>query len=190
MATTADFRNGLCLEWNNDLYSIVEFQHVKPGKGPAFVRTKLRNIKTGRVIDNTFTSGVTVTTARIEKREFQFLYKDEDGYNFMETETFEQFNLDEKMVPQADLMKDGQAVSVLVHAETETILSVELPQYVELRVTYTEPGLKGDTSTSPSKPATVETGATIKVPLFIENDELIRVNTNTYEYDSRVKEGR
>ncbi|AFK03423.1 Elongation factor P [Emticicia oligotrophica DSM 17448] len=190
MATTADFRNGLCLEWNNDLYSIVEFQHVKPGKGPAFVRTKLRNIKTGRVIDNTFTAGVNVITARIEKREFQFLYKDEDGYNFMETDTFEQFNLDEKMVPQADLMKEGQAVSALVHAETETILSIELPQYVELRVTYTEPGLKGDTTTSPSKPATVETGASIRVPLFIENDELIRVNTTTYEYDSRVKEGK
>jgi len=190
MATTADFRNGLCLVYNNDLYTITEFQHVKPGKGPAFVRTKLRNIKTGRVIDNTFNAGVTVTTARIEKREFQFLYKDETGYNFMENENFEQFNLDEKLVPQADLMKDGQEVSVLVHAETETILSVELPQYVELRVTYTEPGLRGDTSTSANKPATVETGATIKVPLFIDNDELIRVNTNTYEYDSRVKEAK
>jgi len=188
MATTADFRNGLCLDWNNDLYTIVEFQHVKPGKGPAFVRTKLRNIRTGRVIDNTFNSGVTVTTARIEKRDYQFLYKDESGYNFMETETYEQFNLEEKMVPQADLMKDGQLVSILVHAETETILNVELPQYVELRVSYTEPGVKGDTANSPSKPATVETGATIKVPLFIENDELIRVNTLTYEYDSRVKE--
>jgi elongation factor P len=108
----------------------------------------------------------------------------------MENENFEQFNLDEKLVPQADLMKDGQEVSVLVHAETETILSVELPQYVELRVTYTEPGLRGDTSTSANKPATVETGATIKVPLFIDNDELIRVNTNTYEYDSRVKEAK
>jgi elongation factor P len=190
MATTADFRNGLCLDWNGDLYTITDFQHVKPGKGPAFVRTKLRNIKTGRVIDNTFNAGVTVVTARIEKREYQFLYKDEAGYNFMENETFEQFNLDEKLVPQADLMKDGQLVSVLVHAETETILSVELPQYVELRVTYTEPGLRGDTSTSANKPATIETGATIKVPLFIDNDELIRVNTTTYEYDSRVKEAK
>jgi len=190
MATTADFRNGLCLDWNGDLYTITDFQHVKPGKGPAFVRTKLRNIKTGRVIDNTFNAGVTVVTARIEKREYQFLYKDESGFNFMENENFEQFNLEEKLVPQADLMKDGQLVSVLVHAETETILSVELPQYVELRVTYTEPGLRGDTSTSANKPATVETGATIKVPLFIDNDELIRVNTTTYEYDSRVKEAK
>ena len=188
MATTADFRNGLCLDWNNDLYSIVEFQHVKPGKGPAFVRTKLRNLRTGRVIDNTFNSGVTVTTARIEKRQYQFLYKDETGFNFMETETFEQVNIEDKLVPQADLMKEGQQVDILGHAETETILSVELPAYVELRVTYTEPGVRGDTANSPSKPATVETGATIKVPLFIENDELIRVNTTSYEYDSRVKE--
>ncbi len=188
MATTADFRNGLCLDWNNDLYTIVEFQHVKPGKGPAFVRTKLRNLRTGRVIDNTFNSGVTVTTARIEKRQYQFLYKDETGFNFMETETFEQVNIEDKLVPQADLMKDGQQVDILVHAETETILSVELPAYVELRVTYTEPGIRGDTANNALKPATVETGATIKVPLFIENDELIRVNTTSYEYDSRVKE--
>ena len=106
----------------------------------------------------------------------------------METETFEQVNIEDKLVPQADLMKEGQQVDILVHAETETILSVELPAYVELRVTYTEPGVRGDTANSPSKPATVETGATIKVPLFIENDELIRVNTTSYEYDSRVKE--
>lgn len=188
MATTADFRNGLCLDWNNDLYTIIEFQHVKPGKGPAFVRTKLRNLRTGRVIDNTFTSGVTVTTARVEKRTYQYLYKDESGYNFMDNESFEQIFVDEKMVPQADLMKEGQNVDILVHAETEQILSVELPAYVELRVTYTEPGVKGDTANNPYKPATVETGANVKVPLFIENDELIRVNTTTYEYDSRVKE--
>lgn len=187
MATTADFRNGLCIEFNNDLYSIVEFQHVKPGKGPAFVRTKLRNLKTSRVIDNTFTSGVTVQTARVEKRPFQFIYKDDMGYNFMNNETFEQMSLPEEMVPANDLLKEGQNVDILVHAETETALSVEMPMYVELKVTYTEPGLKGDTANNPMKPATVETGATIKVPLFIENDELIKVNTEKYEYDSRVK---
>lgn len=190
MATTADFRNGLCLEWNNDLYIIVDFQHVKPGKGAAFVRSKLRNIRTGRVLDNTFSAGEKVTTARIERHTFQFLYPDEMGLNFMNNETFEQINLSSEMVPQADLMKEGQEVAVLIHAETETPLSVELPAYVELRVTYTEPGVKGDTANNPLKPATVETGAKIKVPLFIENDELIRVNTTTYEYDSRVKEGK
>jgi elongation factor P len=188
MASTADFRNGLCLVWNNDLYTIVEFQHVKPGKGGAFVRTKLRNIKTGRVLDNTFTAGEKVTTARIEKRPYQFLYKDDMGYNFMSNETFEQISLSEEMVPTADLMKEGTMIDILVHSETETPLSVEMPAYVELRISYTEPGLKGDTATNASKPATVETGATIKVPLFINNDELIKVNTSTYEYDSRVKE--
>ncbi|MGL4631993.1 MAG: elongation factor P [Leadbetterella sp.] len=188
MASTADFRNGLCLEWNNDLYVIVEFQHVKPGKGGAFVRTKLKNIKTGRVLDNTFTAGEKVTTARIEKRAFQFLYKDEFGFNFMDNESFEQITLEEALVPNYDLMKEGSTVDVLIHSETETPLSMELPMYVELRVTYTEPGVKGDTATNASKQATVETGATIKVPLFIDNDELIKVNTSTYEYDSRVKE--
>ncbi|MCU0323969.1 MAG: elongation factor P [Spirosomaceae bacterium] len=187
MATTADFRNGLCIEFNNDLYTIVEFQHVKPGKGPAFVRSKLRNLKTGRVIDNTFTAGVNITTARIEKRTYQYLYKDELGFNFMENETFEQISVEEKMVPQADLMKEGQNVDILVHAETEQILSVELPPFVELQITYTEPGIKGDTANNPMKPATVETGATIKVPLFIQNDELIRVDTRSYEYYERVK---
>jgi elongation factor P len=187
MATTADFRNGLCMEFNHGLYTIVEFQHVKPGKGPAFVRSKLRNIKTGRVIDNTFTAGVNITTARIEKRPHQFLYKDDTGYNFMDNESFEQINLGDDLIPEADLMKDGQAVDILVHAETETVLSVELPAFVELMITYTEPGIKGDTSNSPMKPATVETGATIKVPLFIQNDELIRVDTRSYEYYERVK---
>ncbi len=188
MATTADFRNGLCLEWNNDLFIIVDFQHVKPGKGGAFVRTKLKNIKTGRVLDNTFTAGEKVTTARIEKRPYQFLYKDDVGYNFMDNDSFEQISLGDTMVPMADLMKEGSNVDILVHSETETPLSVEMPSYVELRITYTEPGIKGDTATNASKPATVETGANIKVPLFINNDELIKVNTSTYEYDSRVKE--
>ncbi|NBA85146.1 elongation factor P [Emticicia sp. CRIBPO] len=188
MATTADFRNGLALEWNNDLYIIVEFQHVKPGKGGAFVRTKLKNIKTGRVLDNTFTAGEKVTTARIEKRPFQYLYSDDMGYNFMNNETFEQISLPESMVPQYDLMKEGSTIDILVHSETETPLSVEMPAYVDLRISYTEPGIKGDSANNSMKAAKVETGANIKVPLFIENDELIRVNTTTYEYDSRVKE--
>jgi elongation factor P len=187
MATTADFRNGLVIDFNNDLCTIIDFQHVKPGKGPAFVRTKLRNLKTGRVIDNTFTAGVNITTARVEKRGYQFLYRDELGFNFMEIETFEQISINEKLCTQADLMKEGQIVDILVHAETETPLSVELPAFVELMITYTEPGIKGDTSNSPMKPATVETGANIKIPLFIQQDELIRVDTRNYEYYERVK---
>lgn len=188
MASTADFRNGLCLEYNNELCVIIDFQHVKPGKGPAFVRTKLRNIKTGRVLDNTFNAGEKVVTARVERHTFQFLYKDDLGYNFMNNETFEQLSLNEEMIPAYDLLKEGTMVDLLIHSETETPLTLEMPMYVELRVTYTEPGLKGDTANNPMKPATVETGATIKVPLFIENDELIKVNTQKYEYDSRVKE--
>jgi elongation factor P len=187
MATTADFRNGLCIEFNNDLYSIVEFQHVKPGKGGAFVRTKLKSLKTGKVIDNTFNSGVKVTTARIERRPHQFLYKDDLGYHFMDVNTFDQINLQEEVVPSSDLLKNGQEVEILFHAETENILNCELPAFVDLKVDYTEPGLKGDTATNASKKATLETGAVIQVPLFIQVDEMIRVDTRTHSYYERVK---
>ena len=186
MASTADFRNGLCIEYNNDLYSIVEFQHVKPGKGPAFVRTKLKNLTTGRVIDNTFNSGVKITTARIERRPYQFLYKDDLGYNFMDSSTFEQVSIEESLIDASQFLKDGLVVDILWHAETETILSCELPASVELMITYTEPGVKGDTATNTLKPATLETGAEIRVPLFI-NQEKIKVNTQTGEYMERVK---
>jgi elongation factor P len=187
MATTADFKNGLCIEFNNGLYQIVEFQHVKPGKGGAFVRTKLKSLSTGKVIENTFNAGVSVTTARIERRPHQFLYKDDLGYNFMDSQTFEQVTLEEKLITAGDLMKDGQEVDILYHAETETPLFCELPPFVELTITYTEPGIRGDTATNASKPATVETGATIRVPLFIEQDEKIKVDTRTYAYVERVK---
>jgi len=186
MANTADFRNGLCIEYNNDLYSIVEFQHVKPGKGPAFVRTKLKNLTTGRVFDNTFNSGVKITTARIERRPYQFLYKDDLGYNFMNSSTFEQVSIEESLIDASQFLKDGLVVDILWHAETETILSCELPASVELMITYTEPGVKGDTATNTLKPATLETGAEIRVPLFI-HQEKIKVNTQTGEYMERVK---
>ncbi len=189
MATTADFRNGLCIEYNNDLYTIVQFQHVKPGKGPAFVRTKLKSLTTGKVIDNTFSAGHKVTVARIERRPYQFLYKDDMGYHFMHRETFEQVPIEEKLISSADLLKEGQEVDIVFHAETETPLSVELPPYVELEVTYTEPGVKGDTaSTTANKPAELETGATINVPLFINQGDKIRVDTRTRSYGERVKD--
>jgi elongation factor P len=187
MATTADFRNGLVIDYNGALHVITEFQHVKPGKGPAFVRTKLRNIKTGKTIDNTFNAGVKVETARVEQRPHQFLYKDDYGYNFMDNASFEQVTLPEEMVPFADLMKEGQEVTILFHAETEQPLTAELPAFVELVVTYTEPGLRGDTATNTLKPATVETGARIQVPLFIDQDQKIRVDTRDYSYVERVK---
>ncbi len=187
MATTADFRNGLCIEFNHDLYTIVEFQHVKPGKGPAFVRTKLKSLRSGRVIDNTFSSGHKVTTARIERRPHQFLYKDDLGFHFMDSNTFEQTNINENLITNSQLLKDGQEVEVLYHAETETALSCELPAHVQLMVTYTEPGLKGDTATNASKPATLETGAEIQVPLFVESNTLIKVDTRNNTYVERVR---
>lgn len=188
MATTADFRIGLCIEFNNDLYYIVDFQHVKPGKGAAFVRTKLKNVKTGRVIDNTFNSGVKVDVARVERRPHQFLYQDEVGYNFMDSNTFDQIVLEEAMINAPQFMKEGQEVEVVYHADTETALNAELPPFVNLRVTYTEPGIKGDTATNASKPATLETGAKVYVPLFVDNETLIKVDTREGKYVERVKE--
>ncbi|MDN5215446.1 elongation factor P [Fulvivirgaceae bacterium BMA12] len=187
MATTADFRNGLCIEFNGDLYTIVEFQHVKPGKGPAFVRTKLKSLNTGKIIENTFNSGVKITTARIERRPHQFLYKDDLGYHLMDSNTFEQVVLQKELIGAHELMKDGQEVEVLFHAETESPLNCDLPPFVELQITYTEPGIKGDTATNATKPATLETGAVIQVPLFINQDEYIRVDTRTGSYSERVK---
>jgi elongation factor P len=187
MATTADFRNGLCIEFNNDLYTIVEFQHVKPGKGAAFVRTKLKSLKSGKVVENTFNSGVKVTTARVERRPHQFLYKDDLGFHFMDSNTFEQVSLQKDFIENADLLKDGQEVEILYHAETETPLSCDMPPFVELTITYAEPGVKGDTATNATKPATLETGAIIQVPLFINENEKIKVDTRTRSYSERVK---
>lgn len=186
MATTADFRNGLCINYNNDLFTIVSFQHVKPGKGPAFVRTKLKNLKTGKVLDHTFNAGVKITTARVERRPYQYLYKDDNGYHFMHTETFEQFYIEEQLISAPALLKEGQEVEIVFHADTETPLSCELPSFVELEVTYAEPGVKGDTATSAIKPATVETGATINVPLFINQGDRIKVDTRTSNYTERA----
>ena len=151
MATTADFKNGLCIEYNNDLYTIVEFQHVKPGKGGAFVRTKLKSLTSGKVIDNTFNSGVKITTARIERRPHQYLYSDDMGYHLMDSNTFEQVALQEDLVSGHQFLKEGQEVDVIYHAETETALNVEIPPFVELKVTYTEPGIRGDTATNTTK---------------------------------------
>lgn len=188
MATTADIKNGMCIEFNGKTYIIVEFQHVKPGKGPAFVRTKLKNIETGRTIDNTFTAGVAIEPVRVERRPYQFLYEDDMGCNFMHTETFEQIHIDRNLIENNDLMKEGQVVEVMFHTEKDQVLTAELPQLVEMEVVYTEPGFKGDTASSNTlKPAEVETGATVRVPLFISVGEKIRVDTRTREYYERIK---
>ena len=188
MATTADFKNGLCIDYNNDLWSIVEFQHVKPGKGPAFVRTKLKNLRTGRVLENTFTAGVKIDLANVERRPYQYLYKEtDDMYAFMHAETFEQISIPESLINNPGLLKEGQSVEVMYDVKTDTPLTCELPPFVELEVTYTEPGVKGDTATNSAKRATVETGAEVFVPLFIETGELIKVDTRTNKYAERVK---
>lgn len=188
MATTADFKNGLCIDFNNELWTIVEFQHVKPGKGPAFVRTRIRNLKTGRVLENTFTAGVKIELARVERRPYQFLYKEGDNtYTFMHIENYEQLEIQGELINNSGLLKEGQTVEIMYHTDTDTPLSCELPPFVDLEVTYTEPGVKGDTATNAAKRAIVETGAEVFVPLFIETGEKIKVDTRTNKYSERVK---
>lgn len=187
MANSGDIKKGLCIEFNNDIFIVVDFQHVKPGKGNAFVRSKLKSLTTGKVIDNTFQSGHTVDIVRVERRKFQYLYQDDMGYNFMNNETFEQVSVQAAMIENANLMKEGLEVEILMHAANETPLSVELPQYLILEVTYTEPGHRGDTATNTLKNAKVETGADVRVPLFIDAGEKIKIDSATGSYVERAK---
>jgi elongation factor P len=187
MASTADFRNGLVIEFNNDLYVIVSFQHVKPGKGPAFVRTKLKSLKNGRVIDNTFSSGTKVTLARVERRPYQYLYKDDMGFYFMHLETFEQIHISDSLIENHEFLLEGASVEIVVHADTETVLSVDIPQMVVMEVIYSEPGLRGDTANNALKQAKVKNGAIIMVPLFVNTGDKIRIDTRDKTYVERVK---
>lgn len=187
MATTADFRNGLCMEYNGELWVIVEFQHVKPGKGPAFVRTKIKNVKTGKVLSHTFTSGVKIAVQRIENRPYQYLYNEGDLYHFMNLNDYEQTFINEEMISAPHLLKEGEQVQIVFHAETDTAISCEMPTYVVLEVTYTEPGEKGNTATNTLKEATVETGAVVRVPLFINIGDKVKVDTRSESYSERVK---
>lgn len=187
MATTADFKNGLCFKHNHDLVSIIEFQHVKPGKGPAFVRTKLRSLNTGKIYDITFNSGVKIEPVRVERRNYQFLFKDEQGYHFMNTEDYEQVFVQEHQINAPQFLKDGNEVEITFDTDEDRILSVELKPFVELEITYSEPGLKGDTATNTLKPAKVETGAEIRVPLFINIGDKVKIDTRTGDYMERVK---
>lgn len=188
MANTSDIRNGMCIEFNNDIFSVVEFQHVKPGKGAAFVRTKLKSLTTGKVLDNTFSAGHKVDEVRVERHKMQYLYNDDMGYHFMNSETFEQARINEEMIDQPGLLKEGSEVDVLFHSGTGQPLTLEQPQYIELAITYTEPGVKGDTATNTLKPATVETGAEVRVPLFINTGDKIKIETKTGSYMERVKQ--
>jgi len=186
MISTADFRNGARLELDGAPYYIVEFQHVKPGKGGAFVRTKLKNYKTGNVLDRTFRSGERFKEPNLEDREMQFLYAAGDTYTFMDTENFEQFPYEKKQLgDNADLLKENMVVKILLH-EQEPI-AVELPIFIELKVRDTEPGVRGDTASGGIKRAVVETGAVVKVPLYLEVGEVIKIDTRTREYVERVR---
>lgn len=188
MANTADIRNGMIIKLDDGLYTVVEFGQNKTARAAAKVWAKLKGVDNSRSIEKTWNSGDTIFPVRVERRPYQFLYKDEGGFNFMDTSTFEQITLEESKIDRADLYKDGQDCFILVNTETELPMSVELPPNVVLRVTYSEPGLKGDTATRTLKPATMETGATVMVPLFVDTDELIRVDTKTGAYVERVKE--
>ncbi len=188
MANTSDIRNGLCINHSNDVYSVVEFLHVKPGKGAAFVRTKLKSLTSGKVVDHTFSAGHKIDVVRVERRKFQYLYNDDLGYHFMNTETYEQTTIDVKMIENPGLLKEGAEVEVLFHADKEIPLTLEMPQYITLEVTYTEPGVRGDTATNSLKPATVETGAEIRVPLFINEGDFIKIDTKKGSYVERVKQ--
>ncbi len=186
MADTSDFRNGLTFIWNGDLWTIVEFLHVKPGKGGAFVRTKLKNIRNGKVVDNTFRAGEKIETVRVERRPHQFLYEDDLGLHFMNAETYEQFALPAASVEGREYIKEGGTIDILFRADTEAPLTTEIPSKVDVKVVQTDPGLRGDTATGATKPATVESGAVVQVPLFIEEGDVITVNTQTGEYVTRV----
>jgi elongation factor P len=185
MADTSNFRNGFTMRLDGDLWIIVEFQHVKPGKGGAFVRTRLKSISSGNVIDRTFRSGDKIEDVRIEKREMQFLYSDGDTFHLMDSETFEQIGVDRAMIgPAADLLQENEKTYVLVAEERP--IGVELPNFVEIKVQHTEPGVKGDTATGAVKPATLETGAIVYVPLFVNQGDTLKIDTRTSSYVERV----
>jgi elongation factor P len=188
MATTADMRTGLIIKVDNNLYSVIEFGQNKTARAAAKVWAKLKGVDNNRTIEMTWNSGETIFPVRVEKKPYQFLYKDDTGYSFMDNETFEQITVAENMIDAPGFLKDGQEVSVLINGETEQPMGVELPDKIVMLVTYSEPGMKGDTATRTLKPATVETGANVNVPLFVNEGDLIRVNTKTGEYVERVKE--
>lgn len=188
MANTADISRGMILKLDGSLYSVVEFGENKTARAAAKVWAKLKGVDNTRTIEKTWNSGDIIYPVRVEKRDYQYLYKDETGYSFMDNNTFEQMTVAENLIDAPQFLKDGQEVAIAINTETELPVSVELPDKIVMLVTYTEPGLRGDTATRTLKPATIETGATVNVPLFVNEGELIRVNTKTGEYVERVKE--
>ena len=188
MASTSDIRKGLCIKYNNDIYKIIEFLHVKPGKGPAFVRTKLRSVTSGKVLDNTFSAGNKIEDIRVETQKYQFLYNEDTQYHFMNTDDYNQISIEKSILDSPQLLKEGGMVSISINSEDGMPLSADMPASVGLEITHTEPGVKGNTATNATKPATVETGASINVPLFINEGDKIKVDTEKSSYIERVKE--
>lgn len=187
MATSNDIKMGLCLKFNHDICTVVDFQHVKPGKGPAFVRGKLKSLTTGRVIENTWPAGHKIETVRVERHKFQYLYKDETGMNFMNSETFEQTVVNPDIIENWDLLKDGQEVEVLFNTEDNSVLTCELPAHIILEVTQSDPAVKGNTTTNALKPCILETGAEINVPLFVNAGDRLKIDTKSRAYMERAK---
>jgi len=186
MADTSDFKNGAVIKFNNDFYTIVEFQHVKPGKGGAFVRTKLKSITTGRILENTFNAGVKIDFARIERNKYQFLYSSGDDFTFMDMEDFNQVTVDRKMIDNPLYLKEGQEVFLLINFDDNKILGVELPFSIEMKLTEVELAEKGNTATHASKKAITETGLEVQVPLFINEGDIIKIDTRDGKYIERV----
>ena len=182
MGSTSDIRKGLCIKYNNDIYKIIDFLHVKPGKGPAFVRTKLKNVSTGRVIDNTFSAGHKIETIRVETSKYQFLYNDAENFHFMNNDDFNQITIDKKMLENSDFLKEGEIVNISINSENQIPLSVDMPSNVTLKVIQTEPGVRGNTATNALKPATVETGAKVNVPLFFDDGDKIKIDCSKGTY--------
>lgn len=188
MANTSDIKKGLCIVYNNDTYKVIEFLHVKPGKGPAFVRTKLKSLTTGKVLDNTFSAGHKIEEVRVETRKYQYLYPEGDTYHFMNTDDYNQISLQKQALDAPELLKEGEVVTIIIRTSDELPLAVEMPSHVYLEVSSTEPGVKGNTATNATKPAIVETGAKVNVPLFINEGDKIKIDTEKGSYIERVKE--
>ena len=188
MISTSDIKKGLCIKYSNDIYKIIEFLHVKPGKGPAFVRTKLKSVSTGKVVDNTFSAGHKIDDVRVENRKYQFLYKDGETYHFMNNEDYNQIEVNKSQIESDSFLKEGATVTIIINSENSNILTVDMPQNVILEVVESEPGVKGNTATNATKIAKLETGAKINVPLFINKGDKIKVDTEKGIYLERNKE--
>ena len=188
MLSTSDIKKGLCIKYSNDIYKIIEFLHVKPGKGPAFVRTKLKSVTSGKVIDNTFPSGHKIDDVRVENRKYQYLYNDGETFHFMNTDDYNQIEVNKSLIEGSKFLKEGFIVTIIINTENSDILSVEMPLSVILEVVSSEPGVKGNTATNATKPAVLETGVEINVPLFINEGDKVKVDTEKGDYIERIKD--